>query len=282
MEGLFGFHRSASRDIAIIPLHDPRYPPLLRRVYDPPAALYVRGDINVISRTDAIAVVGTRQMTRYGETVATRIASSVAATGTPIISGLALGIDAVAHEATLAAGGIAVAVLAAGVADRDIGPRANFGLAQRILKNGGVLLSEFPSGTPATKEKFPLRNRIVAGLSKATIVIEAAKKSGALITARLALEDGRDVYAVPGPITSSASEGTNLLISQGATPILSTDALLEELGLTPASSPTMLSDDERTVLEQIKKGITSPDAIAQITGLPTRKVAAALAALTIK
>ncbi len=282
MELSLSFTRRAASDIVVIPLDDPRYPPLLRQIADPPAKLFARGDLAVLSREDAIAVVGTRQMTRYGEAVTKQLVAPLAAAGTPIVSGLALGIDAIAHEATVGSGGLAIAVLAAGVADRDIGPRANFGLARRILSSGGVLISEFPSGTPATKDKFLLRNRIVAGLARATIIVEAAARSGALVTARLALEDGRDVYAVPGPITSSASEGTNKLIATGAMPILSPTMLLEELSVEITAPRVALTDDERAVLAQITKGITSPDDIAQITGLPARKVSAALAALSMK
>src|SRR5260221_735897 len=137
--------RSNATEIAAISLGDARYPPLLRQIADPPARLYVRGDAAALVRADAVAVVGTRRMTRYGEGCAMRIAGALAAAGTPVVSGLALGIDAAAHEATLGSGGIAVAVLAAGVADGDIGPRANFGLAKRILAAGGALVSEFPS-----------------------------------------------------------------------------------------------------------------------------------------
>ena len=280
METQAGTH--PPQDVAVIRISDQRYPPLLREIADPPAQLYVRGNAAILLREDLVAVVGMRQMTRYGETVAGRLAGSLACAGVPVVSGLALGIDAAAHEAVLASGGVAIAVLAAGVADNDIGPRANFGLAKRILATGGALISEFPSGTPATKEKFPLRNRIVAGLTKATVVVEAAERSGALITARLALESGRDVFAVPGPITSLASHGTNKLIASGAIPILSESSLLEALGLDSATRDTAaLTDDERAVLAKIDRGATSPDAIAEATGLPPRRVAAALATLAM-
>lgn len=275
---------NTENDIAVIALDDARYPPLLRHIADPPARLFVRGNAALLGRIDAVAVVGTRKMTRYGETAAGWIASALASAGIPIVSGLALGVDAAAHEATLAAGGIAIAVLAVGVADGDIGPRTNFGLAQRILAFGGALISEFATGTTATKEKFPLRNRIVAGIAKATVVVEAAARSGALITARLALESGRDVLAVPGQITSPASEGTNGLIASGAEPVVSIASMLASLGIRTAESraPGALTDDERAVLAGTLAGAASPDEIAEKTGLEPRRVAAALSSLAVR
>lgn len=282
-------HRRANRDprlneIVEIPLGDPRYPPLLARIVDPPAALYIRGDAALLRRTDMVAVVGTRKLTRYGATAAESIAGALARAGTPIVSGLAIGIDAVAHEAALAASGPTIAVLAGGVDDGSIGPQTNFGLAMRILQDGGALISENVEGFPSYKWNFLLRNRIVAGMCRATIVVEAAARSGALVTARLALESNREVFAVPGPITSSASEGTNKLIAQGAHPALSPAFVLETLGLQVemAGPEARLSKEERAVLEAMSEGAESPDDICDRTRLTARVVAAALASIALK
>lgn len=271
-----------------IRLKDPRYPPLLTQTADPPFLLYVRGDASLLARTDTVAVVGTRKATRYGLTATAHLVGPLAAAGVPIVSGLALGIDAAAHEAALAAGGKTVAILAAGVSDDDISPRTNYGLAQRILRAGGAIVSEKPPGTPAYQSMFLLRNRIVAGMSRATIIVEAAARSGALVTARLALEANRDVFAVPGPITTTASIGPNRLIAQGAIPALSPEFVLETLGYETAASPAAagreatFSDVERAILAAQRAGALTPDDIAEKTGLPIRVVLVTTASLAIK
>jgi len=268
----------------MVPLGDSRYPPLLAQIADPPAGLYIRGDVALLSRTDMVAVVGTRKMTRYGQEAATRIAEALACAGVPIVSGLALGIDAVAHEAALAAGAPTIAVLAGGIEDESITPTGNFGLARRILESGGAIISEMPKGEPSYKSGFLLRNRIVAGICRATIVIEAAARSGALVTARLALEGNREVFAVPGQITSLASEGTNKLISQGAHPALSPAFVLETLGLQSSAEATKakLTNEECAVLEAMAEGARTPDDICDRTKLTARVVAAAMSSISLK
>lgn len=271
-------------EIIEIPFGDPRYPPLLARIADPPAVLYIRGDAALLRRTDMVAVVGTRKMTRYGQEAATSIAGALAEAGLPIVSGLALGIDAVAHEAALAANAPTIAVLAGGVEDASISPTSNFGLARRILESDGALVSEQPEGMESYKGNFLLRNRIVAGMCRATVVVEAAARSGALVTARLALEGNREVFAVPGQITSLASEGANRLIAQGAHPALSPAFVLETLGMQPAAGvpKAKLTDQECAVLEAMAEGARSPDDICDRTRLTARVVAAALASIALK
>ena len=207
------------------------YPPLLAELHDPPTRLYLRGGpVEILSRP-AVAVVGARSCSAYGAQVARDLARALAAAGAVVVSGMARGIDGEAHRGALAAGGPTVAVLGCGI-DRDY-PRAHAVLASRIAE-GGAVVSEYPPGVEPAPWRFPARNRIVAGLAAATVVVEARERSGALITADFALELGREVFAVPGEITSGLSKGTNDLIRQGATPLLAAQDVLEVLGLEPA------------------------------------------------
>lgn len=188
------------------------YPALLSEIADPPLALYVKGDINVLSRP-AVAVVGSRRPTAYGSSVAHRLAADLAARQVVIVSGLARGIDSAAHRGAIEAHGATVAVLGSGI--DVIYPRENRNLADQCVASG-ALISEFPLGTSPAPENFPIRNRVISGLSLGTLIAEAAEYSGSLITARLALEQNREVFAIPGNITSAQSFGPNLLIKQGA------------------------------------------------------------------
>jgi len=207
--------RMNSEKMRFVLIDDGEYPPLLRQIADPPVALFVRGTFPDPGQI-ALAIVGTRAFTSYGKRVTREFAHDLAAAGLTIVSGLALGIDAVAHEATLDANGACIAVLGSGSDDATLYPRSNLQLAHRILRAGGAVISEFPPGTESLKHHFPLRNRIIAGLARATLVTEAAMGSGSLITAHLAASYNRDVFAIPGPVTSVQSAGTNHLISQGA------------------------------------------------------------------
>lgn len=196
----------------IITIEDDVYPKLLREIPDPPICLFVKGEI--IPDALCVAFVGTRRPSSYGIEVTRYLVRSIAPCGVCITSGLAYGIDAVAHKSAVESGGITWAVLGSSL-DR-IYPSEHYGLAKQILDSGGALISEYPPPTPPAPENFPRRNRIISGLSKAVVVVEAPEKSGALITAYLALEQGRDVFAVPGNITSEKSKGANKLIKQGA------------------------------------------------------------------
>lgn len=223
-------------------LHDDdRYPPLLRHISDPPFALFGRGNEDLKDMT-AVSIVGTRRSTAYGAHVTRWIGNELAHAGVTVVSGLAGGIDTIAHEAALEMNGRCIAVLGSGIDDDAIYPRTNLDLAKRILENGGTVLSEFPPGTEGLKFHFPLRNRIISGMSRATIVVEAAEKSGSLITAFQALEQNRDVFAVPGPITNAQSMGTNRLLRMGAEPCTSPDDILRSLnGSVAPPSPCRIS-----------------------------------------
>ncbi len=196
----------------LVTLADSDYPPILKQIGDPPLVLYVRGEVEALAR-HAVAMVGTRRPTAYGSSVAHRLACDLAQRGLVIISGLARGIDSACHRGALEGGGKTIAVLGSGI--DVIYPRENKKLAEKILASG-ALITEFPLGTAPTPENFPIRNRIISGLALGVVVVEAAEYSGSLITARLALEQNREVFAVPGNITTAQSFGPNHLIKQGA------------------------------------------------------------------
>jgi DNA processing protein len=212
---------------------DPAFPSLLGAIHDPPAQLFLRGsaDASLLSQP-AIAVVGARACSSYGRSVTRSLARDVAAAGLVVVSGMARGIDGEAHRGALEAGGRTIAVLGCGI-DRDY-PAAHAELARRIAESGGLVVSEYAPGVEPAPWRFPARNRIIAGLCRATLVVEARERSGALITADFALEEGRDVLAVPGEITSSLSAGTNGLIKLGATPVGSATDVLELYDLVTA------------------------------------------------
>jgi len=237
--------------------HDPDYPALLRRIASPPLALFVAGDANLLWHP-AVAVVGSRAPTSGGRDHARDFAHALARAGFAVCSGLAAGIDTAAHEATLAAGGVTVAVLGSGI---DVPyPRANAGLHRRIAE-GGVVVSEHPPGTQARREQFPARNRIIAGLSLGTLVVEAAWRSGALITARLAADAGREVFALPGSIHNPLARGCHRLIRDGA-------ALVETAGeVVTALAPVAqeLADALRSRLQAPISGVGS--AVAASAGV---------------
>lgn len=205
---------------------DPRYPARLREIYDPPLALFALGRVELLD-TVMVAVVGSRRPTAYGQAVAERLGKDLAAAGVTVVSGMARGIDTAAHQGALAARGGTVAVFGCGL--DVIYPAENRALAERIAREG-LLLSEFPAGTPGHAQNFPIRNRVISGLSEGVVVVEGKQYSGSLITARLALDQNREVFAVPGNITSPASFGPNLLIKQGAQLVQSHEDILDGLG----------------------------------------------------
>lgn len=216
--------------IKAITIKDPEYPKLLKETFNPPTNMYVRGNYKILNKP-GIAIVGTRKNTAYGERATDNIAGELAKSGFVIISGLALGIDTIAHKSALKNNGVTIAVLGSSIDGQSIYPKENLKLAEEIIASGGAVISEYPSPTPPTKYTFPQRNRIVSGLSEATLVIEAPERSGALITARYALEQNREVFAVPGDIFSENSIGTNNLIKQGAKPITSAKEIISSLGI---------------------------------------------------
>jgi DNA processing protein len=258
----------------------PDYPPLLAELHDPPSSLYLRGGPAQLLAMRSVAVVGARSCSGYGAQVARELAQSLAAAGLVVVSGLARGVDAEAHRGALAAGGLTVAVLGCGI-DRDY-PRAHAELARRIAESG-LVVSEYPPGVEPSPWRFPARNRIIAGLAQATVVVEARERSGALITADFALELGREVFATPGEITSSLSAGTNDLLRQGATPLLSAEDVLAALGVEPAphTVPDGLSAEARPVLERLSDGARTLDELVRATELGTAAVAVALTELEL-
>lgn len=218
-------------DIDIIDFTNPDYPLLLKQIHNPPFIIYTRGKLNP-NESPAISIVGSRKFSAYGEQSATAFSRDLANAGFTIVSGLALGIDAFAHRGALESSGKTIAVLGSSIDDNNIYPRANFSLAKEIIANGGLLMSDYPPETPATTMTFPARNRLIAGLSLGTLIIEAGEKSGALITARMALESNREVFAVPGSIFSPYSIGTNNLIKSGAKLVTGIQDILEELNFS--------------------------------------------------
>lgn len=214
--------------VRIYTLFDEGYPEVLRHLYDPPLVLYVRGELPVFP-DKAVAIVGSRRMSRYGETMCDMIAQEAAAAGFTVVSGLAFGVDTAAHHAVVAAGGRTVAVLGSGL--MHVHPKENIPLARSIIETGGAVISEFPLGMPVMRCNFPRRNRIVAGLCRGTIVIEAGLESGALITAKLAMECGRDVFALPGRVDNPQAAGCHKLIKEGAALIESFEDVAAGWGL---------------------------------------------------
>ena len=212
-----------------ITLQDKTYPAILKEIHDPPKEFFIKGEI-IPQDKIAIAIVGTRKCTQYGEQAAYDIASKLAKLGITIVSGLAKGIDTSAHKAALGNNGRTIAVLGTGMDKESFYPISNYKLAEEIAKNGAVI-SEYPPGTRGSKFTFPQRNRIVSGLSLGTIVIEAPERSGALITAALAIEQNREVFAIPGSIYEKNSQGPNQLIKMGAKAVIDIEDILEELNL---------------------------------------------------
>ena len=247
-------------------------PPLLRAIHDPPERLYLRGagDPQLLSRP-AAAVVGARACSPYGAQVARLLGRELAAAGLVVVSGLARGVDGEAHRGALETDGDTVAVLGCGI-DRDY-PAAHAGLA-RAIGERSLLVSEYEPGVEPATFRFPARNRILAGLCVATIVVEARERSGALITADFALEEGREVFAVPGEITSALSAGTNALLRLGATPLTSPDDVLESLGIEPPKR----SANNYPLLELLP---ASADELVRKSGLTATEVATALVELEL-
>ncbi|MGH9900598.1 MAG: DNA-processing protein DprA, partial [Pyrinomonadaceae bacterium] len=287
----------------VLVLDDGTYPSLLREIADPPITLYVRGAWETCLEAPCVAIVGSRRCSTYGQNVALMLARDLASRGVTIISGLARGIDAAAHRGALEAGGRTVAVLGTGI--DEVYPRDHRRLADEILAGGGALVSQFPLGTPPVSENFPYRNRIISGLSLGVVIVEAAENSGSLITARLALEQGREVFAVPGNITSRNSFGTNYLIKgAGAKLVQQWQDIAAELPPETAARllppepkkkardtneplampvPAGLSENERAVL-----GLLSTDdgvhidALVEASGLPVPDLTAALLGLEMR
>ncbi len=272
--------------ISTVALDEEHYPSLLKEVYDPPLCLFVRGDIKKI--TKPIAVVGSRKFSTYGKFATTEFVTPLSQQGMSIVSGLALGIDSIAHEAALAAQGHTIAVLGGGIDDATIAPRQHISLAKKIIRSGGALISEYPPRTVPTKYSFPKRNRIIAGLSLGTLVMEAGEKSGALITAQYALDTHREVFALPNPITSLTGIGTNTLIKQGAHLVTTHSEILETLHLPDcknyATNKEILpnSEEESTLLHALSREGKHIDKLIRDTALPSSLAMSTLSLMEMK
>jgi DNA processing protein len=257
------------------------FPERLRAIFDPPDALYLRGegDLELLARR-AVGVVGARSCSPYGANVARMLGRELAAAGLVVVSGLARGIDGEAHRGVLEGGGVTVAVLGCGI-DRDY-PASNAQLSRRI-EESGLVASEYEPGVEPAPWRFPARNRIIAGLCEAVVVVEARERSGALITADFALEEGREVFAVPGEITSSLSAGTNALLKLGATPLTSAQDVLDALAIEPpkAAPAVDVSPSAAQVLELVREAPGGADELTARAALDAGMLSVALTELEL-
>jgi DNA processing protein len=271
--------RLAAGGVRFLARSDQCFPPLLRSIHDPPPGLFLRGagEPDLLAGP-AVAIVGARACSGYGAAVARSLGRELAAAGLVVVSGLARGIDAEAHRGALEAGRTTVAVLGCGI-DRDY-PAAHAELARRVA-GSGLVVSEYAPGVEPAPWRFPARNRIVAGLGAATVVVEARERSGALITADLALEEGREVFAVPGEITSSLSAGTNGLLKLGAAPLTAAADVLAAYGLDRPSRRPEPRGRAGELLEILRRGPAAADELARSTGLGAGEVARALVELEL-
>lgn len=280
-----------TENIIIITKQDENYPKPLKQIPQPPHLLYIRGKLPKENQL-CISVVGSRKYTSYGKQACEKIVSGLASCGVSIISGLALGIDSIAHQATLDVGGTTIAILGTGIDSKTIYPAQNLNLANNILKTDGALISEFAPGTKAMPYHFPMRNRIVSGLSRGVLIVEASEKSGSLITAGLALEQNRDVFAIPGPIFSESSKGTNNLIKQGAKIVASAEDIIEEyLDSMPHSNKDIstgklplldLSEDENRILESLSSEPLELDQLLKSANIRANQFNSVLTMLEIR
>ncbi|HSK66417.1 MAG TPA: DNA-processing protein DprA [Anaerolineales bacterium] len=276
--------RIESQGIKILTWLDNAYPQRLKEIEQPPPVLYIRGEY-LPDDLFAVAIVGTRRVTSYGRQITEELASYLAGHGITVISGLARGVDAIAHQTALKAGGRTIGVLGSGV--DKIYPPEHRQMAEQMIRNGAIV-SDYAPGTPPDASNFPPRNRIISGLSLAIVVIEAGETSGALITAEFAAEQGREVFAVPGSILAPQSKGTNKLIQQGALPLLSVNDLMQALDLTRMGDQKAVrkilpaDETEARVMNVLSAQPLHVDEIRNQTELPIEKVSAALALMELK
>lgn len=273
-------------NIKILSFTDKDFPELLREIPSAPYLLYVKGDFD-FNASPMLAIVGSRKLTDYGKQAAYSLSKDLSRAGITVVSGMALGIDTVAHRGALESEGKTVAVLGSSLDDNNIGPRSNYQLSRQIIENG-ALVSDYPLYTPAAIGTFPARNRLMAGLTLGTIVIEAAEKSGTLITANLALEFNREVFAIPGSIFSQTSQGANNLIRSGAKIVTGVNDILEELNLKKKASEKSTkklipeSPEEEKILRILSGETTHIDRIIKLTKLETSVASSTLVILEMK
>ncbi len=272
-----------NEDVKQINIDDENYPKILKEIPDPPKTIYIRGEINQKDKL-AIGIVGTRNYTSYGKQVAYDISGRLAEAGITVISGLAKGIDTFVHKAVLEKGGRTIAVLGSAVDAKSVYPSCNQGLADKISESGAVI-SEYPPGTKSERYFFPQRNRIISGLSMGVVVIEAPEKSGALITATCALEQNREVFAIPGSIYSKNSAGANKLIQMGAKLINCANDILDELNLPLLTENRKVkpeTKEEEIILNIISKEPIHIDEITKKSNLDAEKVGSTIIMLELK
>jgi DNA processing protein len=274
--------RAEAENVKIIALGDPEYPETLSQIYLPPIILYIKGDFELLGRP-AVAVVGSRTPTKYGREMARKIAGGLASRGMLVISGMAWGIDAEAHHAALENKGKTAAIFGSGI--DVIYPSQHKELAAQI-QGSGYLLSEFGFGTLPDKFNFPRRNRIISGLARAVVVVEAAEKSGALVTADLAAEQGKDVFAVPGQVDNPKSQGTLNLLKQGASLATKAEDILESLGweistVSPKKPDIVLEPDEQKICDMVGSNPTHFDELVRRLGFNPSKLAAMILKLEL-
>jgi len=279
----------AKENIRIMALEDPLYPPLLREIPSAPSILYIKSNLEIreIFSDPMIAIVGSRKMTSYGKQAAYTFSKDLAISGITVVSGMAFGVDAEAHTGALEAKGKTIAVLGSSLEDKNIGPRANYNLSRKIIENG-ALISDFPLGIQSIPGNFPARNRLMAGLTLGTLIIEAAQESGSLITANLALEFNREVFAVPGPIFSENSIGTNQLLKSGAKLASGVQDILEELQLEKKAKIQKAreiipdSPEEEIILKNLGSEAVHIDKLVKLTKLKTSAALSALSMMEMK
>jgi len=277
----------AKDKIEVIKKSSRGYPKILKEIHNAPKQFYIRGSLPKDHNLN-FAIVGTRAASEYGKTLAFKIAKELAELGFNIISGLALGIDTQAHLGALEGKGKTTAVMGSAIDDNSIYPSENLNLVKKIISSGGAVISEYEPGTKSEIWFFPERNRIIAGLSRGVLVVEAPEKSGALITARAALEQNREVFAIPGSIFSKNSYGTNTLIKSGAKMVTAVDDILEELNLTGLKNEKKLAEKEnltekeKTILEIIEKEPIHTDKICKISKMAAGQVLSTVSLLEIR
>jgi DNA processing protein len=274
------------KEIRKLTLQDKGYPAILKEIHDPPKELYIKGEIIPQDKV-AIAIVGTRKYSQYGKQATLDIAGKLARLGITIVSGLAKGIDTFAHQAALENNGRTIAVLGSGMDRKSFSPLRNYELGEIITQNGAVI-SEYPQGTPGALFTFPQRNRIISGLSLGVVVVEAPQESGALITANLALEQNREVFAVPGDIYAKNSQGTNNLIKMGAKLVNDIEDILEELNLSHLINVPRKekikpeTKEEEIIISFLSAQPTHIDEIIKLSKLPVSAVNSTLMILELK
>ncbi len=275
-----------SNNIKYITDESELYPDLLREITKPPHELYVRGNINILHSNHLLAVVGTRKASAYGQQAVAKLLTPVVQNGIGLVSGLAYGIDSLAHNLAVINNQMTIAVLGSGIDDASIYPKSHIALVHRIIATGGAVISEYAPGTPAMPHHFPARNRIIAGLCQAVLIVQAAKRSGSLITARLALDFNRDVCVVPGPINDPLSAGTNKLLQQGAKPIIEAYDLFDVLGIDVPETKNKLvaldlSPKQKDVLKSLSYEPQHADELMRVTGLASSDLSVVLTELEL-